>query len=185
MIFHTTNRSTLTPAASAAGAGELVVRVSEMDIQEIENILIKHMLAILIGLIIVLTSTVWMGFLSLVPDELKSQPPTHMLAAGLGLLLSIAVILVSYIFLLKRKLNKKPNFSDFVHDPYRQCWINKNTAQRICEACKTEGKKTPLSKFSGGGWKCPIHPDIVDFHEDDEPILFHNGELTPTILDEP
>lgn len=66
-----------------------------------------------------------------------------------------------------------------------QCWINKNTEQRICEACKTDGKLTPLSKYRGGGWKCPIHPDIVDFHEDNEPISFHKGELIPTIPDEP
>ena len=96
----------------------------------------------------------------------------------------LLLVLIALILVLYKKVKNNPNFTGFKHDPDKQCWIHETTGQRICEACKTGGKLTPLSKFSGGGWKCPIHPDIVDY-----PVNisnpYDNGNLIPTITDGP
>jgi hypothetical protein len=139
-----------------------------MNLKTLEEAVLKHTIGTLFAIPVALFGILWLAISCLVPDDIKNQPMLRIMAAvSLLLLLSVAVC-VAYIILLKRKLKDKPDFSQFTHDPDKACWINKTTDERICEACKTEGKLTPLSKF-GHGWKCPLHPDVVDYKTDDNP----------------
>jgi len=122
----------------------------------------------------------WISLGGLIPDDIKNQAIIRIMGALLGSFLLAVLILVTYVFLLNKRLKVKPDFSQFIHSPDKACWINKVTGQRICEACKTEGKLTPLSKL-GSAWKCPIHPDVVDYHGNTESTYLDRGECTPTI----
>jgi len=121
------------------------------------------------------------GFLTETLPTLISNRTLFLLLYLLAWLLSL---LVAYIFILRKELKSKPDFSQYTHDPNKACWIHKTTNQRICEACKADGKLTPLSKFSSG-WKCPIHDAIVDYHPNNPESPIDNGELIPTIPEHP
>lgn len=134
-----------------------------MDFKKIEDTALNHTVSILIGLPVALFGMLWISLGSLIPDDIKNQAIIRIMGALLGTSLLVVTIFVAYNAILKRRLKEKLDFSQFTHDPDKACWINKTTGQRICEACKTEGKLIPLSRF-GDGWKCPVHPNIVDYH---------------------
>ena len=117
-------------------------------------------------------------------ETLPTLIPNKTLCLLLYLSWCFLLVLVAFTFLSCGRLKKQPNFINFVHDPNKQCWIHETTGQRICEACKTENKLTPLSKF-GSGWKCPLHSPVVDYHADNGAEPVDTGELIPTIPDNP
>ena len=151
-----------------------------MDITKIEKVAIDHIVSIPIALFAVLFGTLWIALGALVPDDIKNQALLRLTGALLGSVLLLCLLLVAYVIILKRRLSEKSDFSKFVHDPNKQCWLHKKTGQRICEACKTECKLTPLSRF-GSGWKCPIHPDTLVDYRKNNGLLDYKNERIPTI----
>ena len=140
-----------------------------MKLKEIEDTILKHTIPTLIAIPIALFGVVWLGFLSFVPVDIRTKPEIQISCALLGLLLSTLAVCIPYIILLKRRLKEKPDLSPFTHDPDKACWINKTTGERICEACKAEGKLVLLSKFPTG-WICPLHRDrVVDYQNNNTP----------------
>ena len=151
-----------------------------MNFKKIEDTALSHTVSILIGLPGALFGMLWISLGGLIPDDIKNQAIIRIMGALLGSSLLAVAILIAYIVLLERRLKEKPDFSQFAHDPDKACWINKTTGQLICEACKTEGKLIPLSKF-GSGWKCPVHPNIVNYHGNRGPTYFDRSECISTI----
>jgi hypothetical protein len=103
------------------------------------------------------------------PSETSNHKLLQGLLASTVSLIATIFLLVTYIFLLRKEMNQNPDFSNFVHDNENAYWVERTTGERICEACKTENKKTPLSRY-GGGWKCPLHPNIVGYRQSTGPI---------------
>lgn len=134
-----------------------------MNLKAIEETVLKHTISALFGLPLLLFGMIVSGLYPFLPDGLKTQPGLKAALAAILLLLLFVSGLVAYAILLSKRLKEKPDFSQFIHDPEKACWINISTGQRICEACKVEGKLVPLSRF-GDGWKCPIHQAVVGFH---------------------
>jgi hypothetical protein len=133
-------------------------------LHKLEEATISKILSIIIGSIVIACSSLGVLLWNLLPDELTGKSEIIIVLESLLLILMLALFLGTWIHLLYKKLKEKPDFTGFKHNPDKQCWINEKTNQRICEACKSNNKLTPLSKFSTGGWRCPLHTDFIVDH---------------------
>lgn len=131
-----------------------------MDIKQIEDKALDHIISISLGLPSILLPMLWSLLSNFLPEEVKNNKLTQALLSLSGYLLLLSLVLATFIFLLIRRHKEKPDFSQFTHDPENSCWTNNINGQRICESCKASDKIIPLSRH-GNGWKCPLHEHIV------------------------
>lgn len=131
-----------------------------MDIKQIEDKALDHIISISLGLPLTLLATLWFLLSSFLPEDLKNSTIIQALLSLLGSLALLSLVLVAFICLLIRRHKEKPDFSQFTHDPENSCWTNNTKDKKFCESCMALGKITPLSR-SGNGWKCPLHEHIV------------------------
>ena len=134
-----------------------------MNLKTIEEAFVTNSIPKIIGLVCALCGLIGLSFWGLVPQNITNKIEILLILELICLLIISLTIFVPWIIHLKREIKEKPDFSKFIHDPQKACWINKETGVRICEACKVEGKLVLLSQFNSG-WKCPIHLNIVDYH---------------------
>ena len=125
--------------------------------KKIEDTVLSHIVSILIGSPATIFPVLWKLL--------------GVMGALLGTSLVTVMILVVYVILLKSQLKTKPDFTPFIHSPDKGCWVNKTTGERICETCKAENKLVPLSRC-GDGWKCPTHPNVVDYPQTNGPAYY-------------